>query len=231
MELVRVCWGKDEVHLKRSEVRTLEALKERLQVVEGFDTNGMQTQFGIQREKQTLFFNDHYLRTDNQLIDAVESTNPIIYVHSQPPFCIYLKFGWLLKMVEIFSFYPIEYISYLSLDVENVKLCKIQVLECELGCSIDDQDIHLLFDGRLLLNPRESAYSAGLHEGSIVEMSVSNSTSIAILLKAMQSVQREQMMQAVQMEQITQRKEDDSQKVPICRVLYFSGDTILLCFQ
>lgn len=41
MELVRVCWGKDEVHLKRSEVRTLEALKERLQVVEGFDTNGM----------------------------------------------------------------------------------------------------------------------------------------------------------------------------------------------
>lgn len=83
-------------------------------------------------------------------------------------------------------------------------------MECELGCSIDDQDIHLLFDGRLLLNPRESAYSAGLHEGSIVEMSVSNSTSIAILLKAMQSVQREQMMQAVQMEQITQRKEDDS---------------------
>ena len=83
-------------------------------------------------------------------------------------------------------------------------------MECELGCSIDDQDIHLLFDGRLLLNPRESAYSAGLHEGSIVEMSVSNSTSIAILLKAMQSIQREQMMQAVQMEQITQRKEDDS---------------------
>lgn len=34
MELVRVCWGKDEVHLNRSEVQSLEALKERLQVVE-----------------------------------------------------------------------------------------------------------------------------------------------------------------------------------------------------
>ena len=34
MEFVRVCWGKDEVHLKRSEVESLEALKERLQVVD-----------------------------------------------------------------------------------------------------------------------------------------------------------------------------------------------------
>lgn len=34
MELVRVWWGKDEVRLNRSEVQSLEALKERLQVVE-----------------------------------------------------------------------------------------------------------------------------------------------------------------------------------------------------
>lgn len=34
MEVVRICWGKDEIHLKRSEVRSLEALKERLQVGE-----------------------------------------------------------------------------------------------------------------------------------------------------------------------------------------------------
>lgn len=86
-------------------------------------------------------------------------------------------------------------------------------MECELGCSIDDQDIHLLFEGKLLLNPRESAYSAGLHEGSIVEMSVSNSASIAVLLKAMQTVQKAQAVQTVEMEQAaqaTQRRMDDS---------------------
>ena len=101
-------------------------------------------------------------------------------------------------------------------------------MECELGCSIDDQDIHLLFDGKILLNPRESAYSAGLREGSIVEMSVSNSASISILLKAMQGMQTMQTAQPVQAEQgvggvggvggvqadqgreIMQRKEDNS---------------------
>lgn len=86
-------------------------------------------------------------------------------------------------------------------------------MECELGCSIDDQDIHLLFEGKLLLNPRESAYSAGLHEGSIVEMSVSNSASIAVLLKAMQTVQKAQAVQTVETEQAaqaTQRRMDDS---------------------
>ena len=95
-------------------------------------------------------------------------------------------------------------------------------MECELGCSIDDQDIHLLFDGKLLLNPRETAYSVGLHEGSIVEMSVSNSASIAILLKAMQTVQTVQTMQTAQAVQgmqgiqteqsreITQKKEGNS---------------------
>lgn len=86
-------------------------------------------------------------------------------------------------------------------------------MECELGCSIDDQDIHLLFEGKLLLNPRESAYSAGLHEGSIVEMSVSNSASIAVLLKAMQAVQKAQAVQTVETEQAaqaTQRRMDDS---------------------
>lgn len=77
-------------------------------------------------------------------------------------------------------------------------------MECELGCSIDDQDIHLLFDGKLLLNPRETAYSVGLHEGSIVEMSVSNSASIAILLKAMQTVQTVQTVQAMQTAQAVQ---------------------------
>lgn len=86
-------------------------------------------------------------------------------------------------------------------------------MECELGCSIDDQDIHLLFEDKLLLNPRESAYSAGLHEGSIVEMSVSNSASIAVLLKAMQTVQKAQAVQTVETEQAaqaTQRRMDDS---------------------
>lgn len=95
-------------------------------------------------------------------------------------------------------------------------------MECELGCSIDDQDIHLLFDGKLLLNPRETAYSVGLHEGSIVEMSVSNSASIAILLKAMQTMQTVQTMQTAQAVQgmqgiqteqsreITQKKEGNS---------------------
>lgn len=77
-------------------------------------------------------------------------------------------------------------------------------MECELGCSIDDQDIHLLFDGKLLLNPRETAYSVGLHEGSIVEMSVSNSASIAILLKAMQTVQTVQAVQTMQTAQAVQ---------------------------
>ena len=77
-------------------------------------------------------------------------------------------------------------------------------MECELGCSIDDQDIHLLFDGKLLLNPRETAYSVGLHEGSIVEMSVSNSASIAILLKAMQTVQTVQAVQTMQAMQTAQ---------------------------
>ena len=77
-------------------------------------------------------------------------------------------------------------------------------MECELGCSIDDQDIHLLFDGKLLLNPRETAYSVGLHEGSIVEMSVSNSASIAILLKAMQTVQAVQTVQTMQTAQAVQ---------------------------
>ena len=77
-------------------------------------------------------------------------------------------------------------------------------MECELGCSIDDQDIHLLFDGKLLLNPRETAYSVGLHEGSIVEMSVSNSASIAILLKAMQTVQTVQTVQTMQTAQAVQ---------------------------
>ena len=77
-------------------------------------------------------------------------------------------------------------------------------MECELGCSIDDQDIHLLFDGKLLLNPRETAYSVGLHEGSIVEMSVSNSASIAILLKAMQTVQTVQVVQTMQTAQAVQ---------------------------
>ena len=55
-----------------------------------------------------------------------------------------------------------------------------------MGCSISDQDIHLLVNGKMLSNPRETAYKAGLKEGSIVEMSVSNSASIAILMKAMQ---------------------------------------------
>ena len=59
----------------------------------------------------------------------------------------------------------------------------------------------MLFDGKILLNPRESAYSAGLREGSIVEMSVSNSASISILLKAMQGVQTLQTAQPVQVEQ------------------------------
>ena len=77
-------------------------------------------------------------------------------------------------------------------------------MECELGCSIDDHDIHLLFDGKLLLNPRETAYSVGLHEGSIVEMSVSNSASIAILLKAMQTVQTVQAVQTMQTAQAVQ---------------------------
>ena len=77
-------------------------------------------------------------------------------------------------------------------------------MECELGCSIDDQDIHLLFDGKLLLNPRETAYSVGLHEGSIVEMSVSNSASIVILLKAMQAVQAVQTVQTMQTAQAVQ---------------------------
>lgn len=88
-------------------------------------------------------------------------------------------------MVEIFSFYPIEYISYLSLDVIDMKWDTLQILESEVGCSISDQDIHLLVNGKLLSNPRETAYKAGLKEGSIVEMSVSNSGSIGILMKAM----------------------------------------------
>ena len=39
MELVRIWWGKDEMRLNRSEIQSLEALKERLQVVEETSPN------------------------------------------------------------------------------------------------------------------------------------------------------------------------------------------------
>ena len=77
-------------------------------------------------EAQTLFFNDHCITTEEQFCDAIESANPVIFVHSLPSIQIYLKCGWILKSLTVFAFYPIRFILYLSLDVlsfEIVALC------------------------------------------------------------------------------------------------------------
>ena len=72
---------------------------------------------GIPKQKQSLFFNDRYIESEGQLVDAIESSNPVLYIHSMPAIPVFLKFGWILKSLNIFAFYPIRYLMYLSLDV------------------------------------------------------------------------------------------------------------------
>ena len=72
---------------------------------------------GIKRTQQSLFFNNRYIEKESHFADAIESESPIIYIHSLPPIPIYLKFGWILKALNVFAFYPIRYIMFLSLDV------------------------------------------------------------------------------------------------------------------
>ena len=70
----------------------------------------------------SLFYNSRYVESESEFADAIESENPILYIHSFPPISIFLKFGWILKALNVFAFYPIRYIMYLSLDVD---LCEI----------------------------------------------------------------------------------------------------------
>ena len=59
------------------------------------------------------------IEKESDLADAIESDNPIIYIHSQPSIKVYLKMGWILKGLDVYLFHSVEYLSYLALDVNS----------------------------------------------------------------------------------------------------------------
>ena len=59
------------------------------------------------------------IEKESDLADAIESDSPIIYIHSQPSIKVYLKMGCILKSLNVYLFYSVEYISYLALDVSS----------------------------------------------------------------------------------------------------------------
>ena len=71
----------------------------------------------IDRNRIELFFKSEVLRTEANLADAIESPNPILYIHSKPSIQVYVKLGWLLKSLSVYVFYSVGYLAYLSLDV------------------------------------------------------------------------------------------------------------------
>ena len=64
-----------------------------------------------------MFFKSEALRSETELADAIESPNPILYIHSKPSIQVYVKLGWLLKSLNVYVFYSVGYLAYLSLDV------------------------------------------------------------------------------------------------------------------
>ncbi len=72
---------------------------------------------GIELKCIELFFKSEVLRTEANLADAIESPNPILYIHSKPSIQVYVKLGWLLKSLSVYVFYSVGYLAYLSLDV------------------------------------------------------------------------------------------------------------------
>ena len=143
---------------------------------------------GIPKQKQSLFFNDRYIESEGQLVDAIESANPVLYIHSMPAIPVFLKFGWILKSLNIFAFYPIRYLMYLSLDVYFICIIAQQILESELGCSIEEEHVHLLLNGQYVLDPDSSVYGCNIESGSVLEMALSNSTSIHKVFESMNRV-------------------------------------------
>ena len=59
------------------------------------------------------------------------------------------------------------------------------MVESELGCSLDENDIHLLFNGKMLGNLDASIQSCGIQSGSVLEMAISRSQCIKSVLDSM----------------------------------------------
>ena len=129
-----------------------------------------------------MFFKSEALRSESELADAIESPNPILYVHSKPSIQVYVKLGWLLKSLNVYVFYSVGYLAYLSLDVRLNEMSNIELLESELGCEVADTKLHLILNGVVLNDRNASLYSIGVKEGAVFEVCLSEHEAIASLL-------------------------------------------------
>ena len=59
------------------------------------------------------------------------------------------------------------------------------MLDSEFGCSLEETDIHLLFNGRMLDDLDANVQSCGIQSGSVLEMALSCSESIQTVLNYM----------------------------------------------
>ena len=55
----------------------------------------------------------------------------------------------------------------------------------ELGCSIEEEHVHLILNGQYVLDPDSSVYGCNIESGSGLEMALSNSTSIHKVFESM----------------------------------------------
>ena len=117
MDSVLLCWGKNEYRLERSEISSLSVLKEEVSVVLCKCKLTNQKLTGIELKCIEVFFESRAIRSEAELADAIESSNPVLYIHSKQSIQIYVKLGWLLKSLNVYVFYSVGYLSYLSLDV------------------------------------------------------------------------------------------------------------------